>query len=58
MKLTPGRTVLSAAVGAFLASGALCSAVKRFLPNFLNLPSNWQGVRTRALVLAGVQMRE
>lgn len=32
--------------------------MKRFLPNSLNLPSNWQEVRTRALVPAGVRMRE
>jgi uncharacterized protein involved in outer membrane biogenesis len=32
--------------------------VKRLLPNSLNLPSNWQDVRTRALVPAGVKVRE
>ena len=32
--------------------------MKRFLPNSLNLPSNWQEVRTRASVPAGVRMRE
>jgi len=32
--------------------------VKRLLPNSLNLPLNWQEVRTRALVPAGVRVRE
>ena len=32
--------------------------MKRLLPNSLNLPSNWQDVRTRALVPAGVKVRE
>ncbi|WP_428151556.1 AsmA family protein [Brevundimonas sp.] len=32
--------------------------MKRFLPNSLNLPSNWQDVRTRALAPAGVRVRE
>jgi len=32
--------------------------VKRLLPNSLNLPSNWQDVRTRALVPAGIRVRE
>ena len=45
-------------IGAFPASGALCSSVKRFLPNSLNLPSNWQEVRSRALVPAGARVRE
>ncbi len=32
--------------------------MKRLLPNSLNLPANWQDVRTRALVPAGVRVRE
>lgn len=32
--------------------------MKRLLPNSLNLPSNWQDVRTRTLVPAGVKVRE
>ena len=32
--------------------------MKRFLPNSLNLPSKWQDVRTRALVPAGIRVRE
>ena len=32
--------------------------MKRLLPNSLNLPLNWQEVRTRALVPAGVRVRE
>lgn len=32
--------------------------MKRLLPNSLNLSSNWQDVRTRALVPAGVRVRE
>ncbi|WGM29820.1 AsmA family protein [Brevundimonas sp. NIBR11] len=32
--------------------------MKRLLPNSLNLPSNWQDVRTRALVPATVRVRE
>lgn len=32
--------------------------MKRLLPNALNLPSNWQDVRTRALVPATVRVRE
>ena len=32
--------------------------MKRFLPNSLNLPSNWQELRSRALVPAGARMRE
>ncbi|WP_309628600.1 AsmA family protein [Brevundimonas sp.] len=32
--------------------------MKRLLPNSLNLPSKWQDVRTRALVPAGIRVRE